>query len=110
MNRHQALHEASAWLSRVELHDRDAHRSGELSGGEQQRVSLARALITQPQVLLADEPTGDLDDTTAAQIFALLHKLHRDQDLAVVLVTHSMELAARAGRTLRLNGGKLIPV
>ena len=105
--RKQALGEAAQWLERVELSGRADHRSGELSGGEQQRVAIARALITRPQVLLADEPTGDLDDSTAAHLFALLQRLCREGHLAVVVVTHNLELARQCDRTLRLHNGTL---
>ncbi len=105
--RKQALGEAAEWLCRVELGDRAQHRSGELSGGEQGRVALARALVTRPQVLLADEPTGDLDDTTAAHLFALLRRLCRESGLAVVVVTHNFDLARQCDRTLSLRDGRL---
>ena len=84
------------------------HRSGELSGGEQQRVSLARALVTEPKVLLADEPTGDLDGKTAEAVFGLIQRLHGAHGLASVLVTHSMEFARRCDRVLRLREGRLV--
>jgi lipoprotein-releasing system ATP-binding protein len=102
-----ALPEANRWLERVGLGDRGEHRSGELSGGEQQRLSIARALITKPKLLLADEPTGDLDGATAERVFALLQELHRENALASVLVTHNLEFAARCDRVLRLKGGRL---
>jgi lipoprotein-releasing system ATP-binding protein len=108
-DRKQALAEAAKWLERVELGDRGHHRSGELSGGEQQRLSIARALITQPKLLLADEPTGDLDTVTAEHIFRLLQRLHREHALASVLVTHNLEFASRCDRVLRLRDGCLIP-
>ena len=104
-----ALAEAATWLARVGLADRADNRSGELSGGEQQRLSIARALITRPKLLLADEPTGDLDGTTAERVFTLLQTLHREQGLASVLVTHNLEFAARCDRTLRLKAGLLVP-
>jgi lipoprotein-releasing system ATP-binding protein len=102
-----ALEEAERWLQRVGLGDRGEHRSGELSGGEQQRLSIARALITKPKLLLADEPTGDLDGATAERVFALLQELHRENALASVLVTHNLEFAGRCDRVLRLKDGKL---
>ncbi len=98
----QAAQQAAHWLHRVGLGDRLHHRAGALSGGEQQRVSLARALITQPKLLLADEPTGDLDEATADTVFSLIEELHREQALTTVLVTHNMALAGRCHRVLRL--------
>jgi lipoprotein-releasing system ATP-binding protein len=102
-----ALEQAHAWLAEVGLAARASHRSGELSGGEQQRVSLARALVTGPKLLLADEPTGDLDGRTAEAVFVLVQKLHLEHQLTSVLVTHNMEFAARCGRVLRLRDGEL---
>jgi lipoprotein-releasing system ATP-binding protein len=95
------------WLGEVGLAARGEHRSGELSGGEQQRVSLARALVTGPKLLLADEPTGDLDGKTAEAVLGLIQKLHREHLLTSVLVTHNMEFAVRCGRVLRLREGRL---
>jgi lipoprotein-releasing system ATP-binding protein len=102
-----ALEKARWWLAEVGLAGRAEHRSGELSGGEQQRVSLARALVTDPKLLLADEPTGDLDGKTAEAVFGLIQKLHREHLLTSVLVTHNMEFAVRCGRVLRLRDGRL---
>ncbi len=107
--RKAALAEAATWLARVGLADRADHRSGELSGGEQQRLSIARALITKPRLLLADEPTGDLDGVTAERVFTLLQDLHRENALASVLVTHNLDFAYRCDRVLRLRGGQLVP-
>lgn len=105
--RHEALRQASLWLDEVGLAARANHRSGELSGGEQQRVSLARALVTGPKLLLADEPTGDLDGKTAEAIFSLIQKLHREHLLTSVLVTHNLQFAERCERVLQLRDGRL---
>jgi lipoprotein-releasing system ATP-binding protein len=105
--RESALEKARYWLAEVGLSARGAHRSGELSGGEQQRVSLARALVTEPRILLADEPTGDLDTKTAEAVFGLIQRLHEAHGLTSVLVTHSLEFAGRCGRVLRLREGRL---
>src|SRR6266705_2727636 len=99
--------EASHWLGEVGLEQRSAHRSGELSGGEQQRVALARALITRPKLLLADEPTGDLDSRTADSIFELISRLHRDCQLTSLIATHNFAFARRCHRVLRLQQGKM---
>ncbi len=103
-----AMAQARTWLAEVGLADRALHRSGELSGGEQQRVSLARALVTEPKVLLADEPTGDLDAKTAEAVFTLLQRLHRAHGLTSVLVTHNAEFAGRCDRVLTLRDGVLV--
>ena len=105
--RRDALAIAGNWLREVGLEDRRDHRPGELSGGEQQRVALARALVNEPRLLLADEPTGDLDETTSGQVFDLLQRLHANYRLTSVVVTHNMELASRCTRVLRLEGGRL---
>ncbi len=107
MARASALERASFWLNEVGLSDRGKHRSGELSGGEQQRVSLARALVTEPKILLADEPTGDLDSKTADAIFTLIQGLHAVHGLTSIIVTHNLEFAMRCGRILRLRDGRL---
>jgi lipoprotein-releasing system ATP-binding protein len=105
--RREALAVAANWLREVGLEDRRDHRPGELSGGEQQRVALARALVNNPRLLLADEPTGDLDESTASQVFNLIERLHADHGLTSIVVTHNMDLAARCTRVLRLEGGRL---
>jgi lipoprotein-releasing system ATP-binding protein len=103
----EALQEAIHWLGEVGLADRWTHRAGELSGGEQQRVSIARALITKPKLLLADEPTGDLDNQTAEALFSLLESLHASHGLTSILVTHNLPLARRCDRVLRLVHGRV---
>ena len=107
MARRKAVVQAEPWLREVGLADRANHRSGELSGGEQQRVSLARALVNNPEILLADEPTGDLDEATAETVFGLLEKLHTSNTLASVLVTHNRGFARRCDRMLELRNGQL---
>jgi lipoprotein-releasing system ATP-binding protein len=106
-NRREALAVAANWLREVGLEDRGGHRPGELSGGEQQRVALARALVNNPRLLLADEPTGDLDEITAGRVFDLIERLHASHGLTSILVTHNPDLAARCTRVLRLEGGCL---
>jgi len=100
---------AEELLSRVGLAERLSHRPGMLSGGEQQRVAVARALIMRPAVLLADEPTGDLDEQTADSLHALLREMHQRYGLTSVIATHNPRLAAACDRILRLEGGRLIP-
>jgi lipoprotein-releasing system ATP-binding protein len=109
-SKRDALQVAANWLMEVGLEERGAHRPGELSGGEQQRVALARALVNNPRLLLADEPTGDLDETTAGMVFNLLQNLHSNHGLTSILVTHNLELAGRCTRALRLESGKLVPL
>jgi len=94
-------------LDRVGVLDRASHKVGELSGGEQQRVALARALIMEPAVLLADEPTGNLDPATGLKVFELIRELSETLSLATVMVTHNLELARRMDRCLTLKEGKL---
>ena len=101
---------ASAGLAEVGLGARVSHRAGELSGGEQQRVAIARALAGNPSVLLADEPTGNLDFRTAEMIFELLTNLQLSRQLTSLLVTHNYSFAKRCDRILKLEGGVLVPV
>ncbi|MFZ0284229.1 MAG: ABC transporter ATP-binding protein [Terriglobales bacterium] len=99
--------EALRWLGAVGLEHRAEHRAGELSGGEQQRVALARSLITQPKLLLADEPTGDLDGHTADSVFQLIARLHRECQLTSLIATHNLAFARRCQRVLRLKDGRV---
>jgi len=95
-------------LAEVSLENAGARRVGELSGGEQQRVALARALANRPAILLADEPTGNLDARSAERVMDMLEELHREHSLTTVVATHNQELARRAGRTMRLADGRLL--
>ena len=103
----QALATAERWLGEVGLSARARHRGAELSGGEQQRVAVARALVNDPAVLLADEPTGDLDEQNAVVLMDLIQRLHRTHRLTSVLATHNPVLANRCDRVLRLERGLL---
>jgi len=107
--RQTAAAEALARLDEVGLAARATHRAGELSGGEQQRVVLARALVGKPSVLLADEPTGNLDFRTGEMIFQLLENLHRTHQLTSVFVTHNLSFARRCDRVLSMDRGGLVP-
>jgi lipoprotein-releasing system ATP-binding protein len=108
-SREQAEPVSMARLEEVGLRDRASHRAGELSGGEQQRVVLARALVGDPKVLLADEPTGNLDFRTGEMIMNLLDELHRSRQLTSIHVTHNLNFARRADRVVALERGQLVP-
>jgi lipoprotein-releasing system ATP-binding protein len=105
----EARPRAVSLLTRVGLGERLEHRPGMLSGGEQQRVAVARALVMQPSLLLADEPTGDLDETTADALHQLLREMHAEFGLTAIIATHNPRLAQQCDRILRLEGGSLTP-
>ncbi len=108
-SRAEARRHAADLLARVGLTPRAEHRPGRLSGGEQQRVAIVRAIANSPRVLLADEPTGNLDPATAAGVFVELMRLVRDTGLGVLMATHNPELAGRMDRVVRLQDGILVP-
>jgi predicted ABC-type transport system involved in lysophospholipase L1 biosynthesis ATPase subunit len=105
----EARREARRLLEELELGERAHHRPGAMSGGEQQRVAVARALACSPRALLADEPTGNLDRETGDRLHALLRRLNQAKGITVVVVTHNERLAAACDRTLRLEAGVLRP-
>ncbi len=109
LDRVQARARAMELLKWLDLSDRASHRPGKLSGGEQQRVAIARALANAPKLLLADEPTGNLDPGTAGDVFSVLLRLTRGAGLAALVATHNPALAARLDRTVRLENGVLVP-
>ncbi len=106
-SRRAAAARAEDLLDAVGLKPRAAHRPAELSGGEQQRVAICRALANRPRLLLADEPTGNLDPATSTRVFEMLAELARTQGLGALVATHNLDLAARMDRTLRLEGGRV---
>jgi len=106
----EASEKAEAILARVGLQDRLKHAVGELSGGEQQRVALARSLVLNPDVLLADEPTGNLDSKTSETIHELLLSLNSEDGITAVIVTHNMRLAERLSRQMTLIDGSTVPI
>src|SRR5512133_2691552 len=108
--RQEFIRRAEKLLARVGLADRATHRPGQLSGGERQRVAVVRALINQPRLLLADEPTGSLDHHSAAELARLLAELNREEKVTLIIVTHARDLAAGMGRVLELKDGKLQPL
>jgi lipoprotein-releasing system ATP-binding protein len=108
VGRREAEVRAMALLSRVGVADRASHRPAELSGGQQQRVAFCRGLANAPRLLLADEPTGNLDPATSDQVFGALMDLVRDTGLSALIATHNMELAARMDRVVRLDGGRVV--
>ncbi len=108
MEKKQAGDLAADVLQKVGLQDRLGHRPGELSGGEQQRVAIARAVVLKPNVIFADEPTGNLDNETGLSVLDLFLKLNDEYGIVLVLVTHNPDLTMRLGRTIRLSDGKIV--
>ncbi|MFO7766323.1 MAG: ABC transporter ATP-binding protein [Pelovirga sp.] len=106
-SRRSAAEKATAILAEVGLEHRVKHKPGALSGGEQQRVAIARALVNEPQLLLADEPTGNLDTGTSDEILSLLNRMHDNRGLTMVIVTHNMPLAAELDRIVKIEDGVL---
>jgi lipoprotein-releasing system ATP-binding protein len=104
---HEARERSQALLARVGLQDRVGHKPHQLSGGERQRAAVARALVTEPRIVLADEPTGNLDGANAEQVFSLMLELNQERGTSLVVVTHDTRLAQRMGRTLELERGIL---
>lgn len=104
-----AREQAAHWLQRVGLQERLSHYPAQLSGGEQQRVAIARAFINQPQIIFADEPTGNLDEATGHHVLDLLFDLNRHQGTTLLLVTHDLDLTRRVDRVVALKGGRIQP-
>jgi ABC-type lipoprotein export system ATPase subunit len=95
-------------IDRVDLSDRIRHRPTELSGGQAQRVAIARSMVNRPSVILLDEPTGAVDTETAQQLIELLKRLNREEQVTIVIVTHDLDIAAQANRNIRLKDGKVL--
>jgi lipoprotein-releasing system ATP-binding protein len=108
VSRNEASDRADALLTQVGVGDRAEHRPAEMSGGEQQRVAICRALANKPKILLADEPTGNLDPGTSDQVFDGLRVLTRDSGMAALIATHNLELAARMDRVVKLENGRIV--
>ncbi len=106
ISKEEAISRAEAILTLVGLKERVSHKPGELSGGEQQRVAVARALVLEPKVLLADEPTGNLDTKTGESVFDLLQELNRIKEVTLIVVTHNLKLAEKLSRQIQLIDGK----
>ena len=107
--RAKARRRAAELLAMMGLEKRDHHRPGQLSGGEQQRVAIARSLANRPRALIADEPTGNLDPSTSSRVFKALHDIARQEGVAVLVATHNLELSALMDRVLTLENGRLVP-
>jgi lipoprotein-releasing system ATP-binding protein len=108
ISKKEAASRAEATLTLVGLKERLSHRPGEMSGGEQQRVAVARAMVLEPRVLLADEPTGNLDTKTGEAVFDLLRELNRDKGLTLIIVTHNLKLAGQLSRQIQMLDGKTV--
>jgi putative ABC transport system ATP-binding protein len=108
VSRSEREERASVLIERVGLKERSHHRPSQLSGGQRQRVAIARALVNKPRVLLADEPTGALDTHTGNEVLALLHELHQETGLTMILVTHDEEVAVAAQRTIYVRDGRVV--
>lgn len=108
MSKNSAIDKAKGLLGRVGLSERLNHRPGKLSGGEKQRVAIARALINEPKLVLADEPTGNLDSRTGDDVFELLMDMNREHGQTFVIVTHNLDLAGRMSRVLKIKDGKFV--